>query len=100
SKVGWIGTGRMGYEMAARLARGGADVLAWNRTRAKAEPLVKYGASIADEINELADRDIVFCMVSTWEDVKVVMTSLLADAGKRPRVVVECSSISLEGSAE
>jgi lactate dehydrogenase-like 2-hydroxyacid dehydrogenase len=37
--IGWIGTGRMGYEMAARLAKGGADVLAWNRTRAKAEPL-------------------------------------------------------------
>ena len=34
--IGWIGTGRMGYEMAARLAKGGADVLAWNRTRAKA----------------------------------------------------------------
>ncbi len=90
----------MGYEMAARLARGGADVLVWNRTRAKAEPLVKYGARIADDVAELADRDIVFCMVSTWEDVKAVMTSLLGNARKRPRVVVECSSISLEGSAE
>src|SRR5258706_13731328 len=98
--IGWIGTGRMGFEMAARLAKGGADVLVWNRTRAKAEPLVKYGARIADDVAELADRDIVFCMVSTWEDVKAVMTSLLGNAPKRPRVVVECSSISLEGSAE
>ncbi len=48
SSIGWIGTGRMGYEMAARLAKGGADVLAWNRTRAKAEPLEKYGAKVAD----------------------------------------------------
>jgi 3-hydroxyisobutyrate dehydrogenase-like beta-hydroxyacid dehydrogenase len=45
--IGWIGTGRMGYEMAARLAKGGADVLAWNRTRAKADPLAQYGAKIA-----------------------------------------------------
>jgi 3-hydroxyisobutyrate dehydrogenase-like beta-hydroxyacid dehydrogenase len=100
--VGWIGTGRMGFEMAARLAKGGADVLAWNRTRAKAEPLEKYGAKIAGSLPELAARDVVFCMVSTWEDVKEVIAGpggLLAAAAK-PRMVIECSSISLEGSAE
>lgn len=99
-KIGWIGTGRMGYEMAARLAKGGADVLAWNRTRAKAEPLTKHGARIADALPELASRDIVFCMVSTWDDVKHVMRGLLEGAEKTPRMVIECSSISLEGSAE
>ncbi|MGZ5569789.1 MAG: NAD(P)-dependent oxidoreductase [Usitatibacter sp.] len=98
--IGWIGAGRMGYEMAAHLAKGGADVLAWNRTRAKAEPLAKHGAKVADEISELAGRDIVFCMVSTWDDVKEVVSTLLKGAKKVPRIVVECSSISLEGSAE
>jgi len=97
--VGWIGTGRMGYEMAARLARGGADVLAWNRTRAKAEPLAQYGAKIAGRLPELAACDIVFCMVAAWKDVKQVMDELLAGKS-RPRMVIECSSISLEGSAE
>jgi 3-hydroxyisobutyrate dehydrogenase-like beta-hydroxyacid dehydrogenase len=97
--VGWIGTGRMGYEMAARLARGGADVLAWNRTRAKAEPLAQYGATVADRLSELAGCDIVFCMVAAWKDVKQVMGELLAEKS-RPRMVIECSSISLEGSAE
>ena len=67
--VGWIGAGRMGYEMAGRLARGGADVLVWNRTKEKAEPLKKYGAKIADELPQLASRDIVFCMVAAWKDV-------------------------------
>ena len=38
-KLGWIGIGRMGYAMAERLAKGGADITVWNRTRAKAEPL-------------------------------------------------------------
>ena len=98
--VGWIGAGRMGYEMAGRLAKGGADVLVWNRTREKAEPLGKYGAKVADKISELAARDIVFCMVSTWKDVKEVMTNLLKDPKSKPKLVVECSSISLEGSAE
>ena len=97
--VGWIGTGRMGYEMAARLAQGGADVLAWNRTRAKAEPLTKYGAQVAGQLSELAARDVVFCMVAAWKDVKQVMQDLLAGK-QQPRVVIECSSISLEGSAE
>src|SRR4051812_36194914 len=98
-KLGWIGAGRMGYEMAARLAKGGCDIAVWNRTRAKAEPLGQYGAKVAGELNELASKDIVFCMVSTWEDVKEVIHKLLAGAAK-PRMVIECSSISLEGSAE
>jgi 3-hydroxyisobutyrate dehydrogenase-like beta-hydroxyacid dehydrogenase len=100
ASIGWIGTGRMGYEMAAHLAKGGADVLAWNRTRAKAEPLAKLGAKIAGHLSEIAERDIVFCMVSTWDDLKEVMTGLLHGAKRVPQIVVECSSISLEGSAE
>jgi len=90
----------MGYEMAGHLAKAGADVTVWNRTRAKAEPLEKYGAKIAGELKELAARDIVFCMVSTWDDVKQVITTMLEGAKKVPRIVIECSSISLEGSAE
>ena len=39
-RVGWIGTGRMGAAMAARLARAGTDLTVWNRTRAKAETTV------------------------------------------------------------
>jgi 3-hydroxyisobutyrate dehydrogenase-like beta-hydroxyacid dehydrogenase len=89
----------MGYEMAARLAKGGCDIAVWNRTKAKADPLAKYGARVVNELKELAARDIVFCMVSTWDDVKEVIGKLLSGTGK-PKMVVECSSISLEGSAE
>ena len=102
-KLGWIGTGRMGYEMAARLAQGGGDVTVWNRTRAKAEPLTRHGAKIATSLADLAASDIVFCMVSTWDDVRQVVAGpngLLSGKGKLPRMVVECSSISLEGSTE
>jgi 3-hydroxyisobutyrate dehydrogenase len=98
--VGWIGAGRMGFEMAGRLAKGGADVLVWNRTKEKALPLTKYGAKLADEVSELAACDIVFCMVATWKDVKEVVTRLLENSRARPKMLVECSSISLEGSAE
>jgi 3-hydroxyisobutyrate dehydrogenase len=103
ARIGWIGTGRMGYAMAERLARGGADVTVWNRTRAKAEPLAARGAKVAASLPELASCDVVFCMVSTWNDVKEVVAGpagLLADRARAPKLVVECSSISLEGSQE
>src|SRR5581483_405078 len=102
-KVGWIGTGGMGFEMAQRLAKGGCDLTAWNRTRSKAEPLAKNGARIANDLPELASCDIVFCMVSTWDDVKEVISGangLLSKGKGKVRILVECSSISLEGSAE
>ncbi len=105
-KIGWIGTGRMGYEMAQRLARGGCDITVWNRTRSKAEPLAKDGAKIADRLVDLAGSDILFCMVATWADVRQVIAgpqgvfSTAKSGGGAPPIVVECSSISLEGSAE
>ena len=99
-KIGWIGTGRMGFEMARRLAKGGCDIAVWNRTRAKAEPLARDGAKVVDRLPDLAGCDIVFCMVSTWDDVKQVMAAMLDGAQRVPRMVIECSSISLDGSAD
>ena len=102
AKLGWIGTGRMGFEMAKRLAKAGCDITVWNRTRAKAEPLAKDGAKIVGSLPELAPCDIVFCMVSTYDDVREVIAGPkgLLSASAKPRMMVECSSISLEGSAE
>jgi len=102
TKLGWIGTGRMGYEMAARLGRAGCNVLAWNRTRAKAEPLGAYGVKVADRLCELAGCEIVFTMVSTSDDLSEVLSGpggLLGTPGGQPRIVVDCSSISIEASA-
>jgi 3-hydroxyisobutyrate dehydrogenase len=102
TKIGWIGIGRMGYAMAERLAKGGTDLTVWNRTRAKAEPLAAYGAKVAREITDLAACDAVYVMVSTWDDVKEVMIGPqgLLSGPRHPKLVIECSSISLEGSAE
>ena len=97
-KLGWIGTGRMGYAMAERLAKGGCDLAVWNRTKAKADPLSKYGAKVVNQLEELSTKDILFVMVSTYDDVKDVIGKALAKG--KPKMIVECSSISLEGSAE
>ncbi len=103
ASIGWIGIGRMGYAMAERLAKSGADLTVWNRTRSKAEPLAARGAKVAASLPELAGCEIVFCMVSTWDDVKEVVDGpggLLSDESRAPKLLIECSSISLEGSAE
>ena len=97
----------MGFDMARRLAKAGCDIAVWNRTRVKAEPLAADGARIVSEVSELADRDLVFSMLSTWDDLKEVVLGskgLLSragsGAGKRPRIFIDCTSISAEGSAE
>ena len=100
-RVGWIGTGRMGLAMATRLAKAGVDLTAWNRTRAKAEPLAEHGASIADTIAALRDLDVVFTMVSTPADLEQVLLAdggLLQDPGHVPGVVIDCSTVSTESS--
>jgi 3-hydroxyisobutyrate dehydrogenase len=99
--VGWIGTGRMGAAMAARLARAGADLAVWNRTRAKAEPLAEHGATVVDSIADLRGRDVVFTMVSTSADLEQVLTGeggLIADPTDVPAVVVDTSTVSTETS--
>jgi len=102
-KIGWIGTGRMGFPMAARLLKKGAQVAVYNRTRAKAEPLASLGAQIADSPAALADRDIVFTMVAGSDDLLEVVggpQGLLSRAGRAPRILIDCSTVSQEASAK
>jgi len=100
-KIGWIGAGRMGYPMIERLLKAGHGVTIWNRTRAKAEPLASKGGKLVDRPSELASCDIVFAIVSTGKDVEEVVfgkDGLLTGTGK-PKMLVDCSSISVEESA-
>jgi len=101
-KLGWIGVGRMGTPMAERLLKAGHDVSIWNRTRAKAEPLAALGGRIVDKPSDLAGCEVVFAIVSTGKDVEHVLfgkDGLVAGA-RKPKMVVDCSSISVEESAE
>ena len=102
NKVGWIGLGRMGEAMVKRLTKAGHGVDIWNRTRSKAEPLVEYGATLVDSKLELAACETVFTMVSTTDDLKEVLFGPggLVTGKTLPRLVVDSSSISQEGSTE
>jgi 3-hydroxyisobutyrate dehydrogenase-like beta-hydroxyacid dehydrogenase len=99
-RLGWLGTGRMGSELARRLLVADCDVAVYNRTRAKAEPLAALGAKVANSAADLADRDIVFATVGTPDDLldAVLGPSGLISAGTAPAIVVDCSTISAEAS--
>jgi 3-hydroxyisobutyrate dehydrogenase-like beta-hydroxyacid dehydrogenase len=100
--VGWIGAGRMGYPMAERLLKAGCDVTIYNRTRSKAEPLSGAGGKIVDTPKELCDRDIIFTMVSTSDDLLEVTFGPhgVLTGDKKPKMLVDCSSVSEEASAD
>jgi 3-hydroxyisobutyrate dehydrogenase len=101
-KIGWIGTGRMGLPMAERLLKAGHDVTIWNRTRAKAEPLAAKGGKIVDKLSELASCDVVFSIVSEGKDLEQVYFGKdgVLSGGQAPKVCVDCSTISVEESAD
>jgi 3-hydroxyisobutyrate dehydrogenase-like beta-hydroxyacid dehydrogenase len=72
-KVGFLGLGAMGAGIVPRLLAGGHTVTGWNRTREKAEPLVKLGMRWANSPREVArESEIVFTIVTDAAAVKDV----------------------------
>jgi 3-hydroxyisobutyrate dehydrogenase-like beta-hydroxyacid dehydrogenase len=64
-RVGFAGLGAMGAGIAQRLLSGGYELVGWNRTREKAEPLLDAGMGWADTPRELAASvDVLFTMLT------------------------------------
>ena len=99
--LGWLGTGRMGSVMARRLLDAGHELVVWNRTRTKAQPLADAGATVVDQISDLAQADLVFVMVSRPADLEEVVIGAdgLLSAHRPPRIIVDCSSVGADTSA-
>lgn len=102
-RLGWIGTGRMGYSLAERLLEAGCDVAVYNRTRAKSEPLGELGAVLVDAPRDLAGCDIVFTMVGGDDDLASVTVGpegVLAQEGGAPRILIDSTTTSPNASAK
>jgi 3-hydroxyisobutyrate dehydrogenase len=54
--VGFLGLGVMGQPMALRLLRAGVDLVVWNRTADRCDPLAAAGARAVDTVAEVAAR--------------------------------------------
>jgi 3-hydroxyisobutyrate dehydrogenase-like beta-hydroxyacid dehydrogenase len=71
TRVGFAGLGAMGAGIARRLHESGYDVVCWNRTKEKAEPLLQAGMGWADTPRELARSvDVLFTMLTNTAAVE------------------------------
>lgn len=74
--VGFIGTGVMGKSMAGHILAAGYPLVVYNRTKEKANELLKNGAKWANSPKELVKQaDIVFTIVGMPSDVEEVYLS-------------------------
>lgn len=95
--VGFIGLGIMGSGMAANLIAKGHDIVVWNRTAARMDPLVDLGASAASSPAEVAaGSDVVLICVSDTPDVEAVVEGAggLLEGLQMGSLVVDHSTIS------
>jgi 3-hydroxyisobutyrate dehydrogenase len=102
-KLGWIGTGRMGFALAERLLAAGCDLAIYNRTWSKAEPLADKGGTIVDSPGALADRDIVFTIVAQdadFREVTIGPDGVLAQKEAAPQILIDSTTVSAHVSAE
>ena len=98
--VSVLGTGIMGAAMARNLLKAGHTVHAWNRTRAKAEPLAADGARVADTPAEaVRDADVVLTML--YDGPAVLATMREAAPGLRPGTAwLQSTTAGIEGTGE
>lgn len=97
AKLAFLGLGKMGQGMAARLVGAGHDVSVWNRSPGKSAALEAAGAQVASTPREAAaDADAVFSMVADdpasdrcWFGDDGAMDALAPGA-----FVIECSTVS------
>jgi 3-hydroxyisobutyrate dehydrogenase-like beta-hydroxyacid dehydrogenase len=70
-RIGFIGLGQMGREMAARLVGAGHELVVWNRT-ASAARVLQHKAEVAASPREAADAEIVITMLADDAAVEAV----------------------------
>ena len=99
TKIAVNGLGIMGSPMAVHLAKAGHDVVGYNRTAAKAEPLIDAGGRSAGSVAEaVAEAEVIAVMVPDSPDVRDVLagtpyTAGVFDSARPGALIIDCSSI-------
>jgi len=81
-EIGIVGLGRMGSNMAKRLARGGVRVVAWDRDKAKceeiaSEPRVESAEGLADFAVRLSGERVILIMLPAGAPTQSAIDNLL-----------------------
>jgi 3-hydroxyisobutyrate dehydrogenase len=93
-KIGFIGTGIMGFPMAKRLLAMDGGLAVYNRTPEKAKPLIEMGASLFDSPAALANNcQLVFSMVSNDSALTVISEEVMKHLPPEG-MHVDCSTVS------
>jgi len=94
-KIGFIGTGLMGFPMAKNLLEKSLDLNVFSRTIEKAKPLEKFGAKISNSLSEaVKDVDIVITMLTDDDAVEKVLSDQDFQKNlKKGSTIVDMSSI-------
>jgi 3-hydroxyisobutyrate dehydrogenase/glyoxylate/succinic semialdehyde reductase len=95
-KIGFIGLGIMGSRMAANLQKNGHSLVVFNRTRAKAEPLLGPCGTFSDSPAKLAEQvDVLFTMLAHPDAVEQAALGAngFLDHLKPNSLWVDCSSV-------
>jgi 3-hydroxyisobutyrate dehydrogenase-like beta-hydroxyacid dehydrogenase len=92
-EIGFIGLGAMGLPMATNLIAGGFKLRVWNRTAAKAAPLVAQGATALAHAGEVATPGGV--VISMLADDPAVESVVVGDAGIASRLAPDGIHISM-----
>jgi 3-hydroxyisobutyrate dehydrogenase-like beta-hydroxyacid dehydrogenase len=102
-KLGFVGIGYMGRPIARRLLEAGFKLTAYDRDRSKAEDLIRYGATVAENVSELSSGcDIVLSCLPTDEAVLSIYRGpfgALANA-RRGSLVIDLSTVHPETAQE
>jgi 3-hydroxyisobutyrate dehydrogenase len=97
SRIAWIGTGVMGASMCGHLLDAGHPVSVFNRTPARAQPLLDRGATWADSPRQAAEQaDVIVTIVGFPADVREVYfgeSGVLAGA-RRGAVTIDMTTTS------
>src|SRR5438874_776900 len=95
-KIGFIGLGIMGSRMAANLQKNGYSLAVFNRTRAKAEPLLGPCGTFSDSPAKLGEQvDVLFTMLANPDAVEqaALGTNGFLDHLRSNALWVDCSSV-------
>jgi 3-hydroxyisobutyrate dehydrogenase-like beta-hydroxyacid dehydrogenase len=95
-KIGFIGLGIMGSRMAANLQKHGYPLVVFNRTRAKAEPLLSPCGTFSDSPAKLAEQvDVLFTMLAHPDAVEQAALGRngFLDHLKANALWIDCSSV-------
>jgi 3-hydroxyisobutyrate dehydrogenase-like beta-hydroxyacid dehydrogenase len=94
-----IGLGNMGSAIAQRLLDAGYDLVVYNRSREKTQPLAARGAAVAADVADLAASvDIVLTSLSDDDALESVAASVTG-AARPGTVLVDLSTVSPDASA-